>query len=327
MFNEILKITPKLDGAGLNSLESGLNRRFAKVAKKFGGGILSALKGGGAVAIVTTLVDKVLNPLQAVQEALDKTLHTGEDIASQAKEFNSSAGNIARLQAFGKASNLDPELLRLLLVKFQGAAAQAVLHPENPSVVSNYKNRPDTAEAFFEFIQARQKLNPTQKSLVDQELFGERIVGRTSEFLEQNFARTNQAIGGPSSQELTSSINKNAAVAHGGRILEASRFLDDIKDKSKAVNLGQVISLDKNARFQNARDTKNLSNFDRLERLQLAGERIASQLETAFSKIAPLLAPALEAIPGILDKLNAGATAVQKSRAVRGLLPGQGKDK
>jgi hypothetical protein len=47
MFSEILKIIPKLDSKDLANMERTLGIRFARVAKKFGGGIMSVLKGGG----------------------------------------------------------------------------------------------------------------------------------------------------------------------------------------------------------------------------------------------------------------------------------------
>jgi methyl-accepting chemotaxis protein len=125
MFSEILKIIPKLDSKDLANMERTLGIRFARVAKKFGGGIMSVLKGGGILGTATFFLDKILNPLKEVQESIDKTLKSGDDLKTYAKQFNTTAGNLARLQAFGKATGLDADSLRTILEKFQSSVAQS----------------------------------------------------------------------------------------------------------------------------------------------------------------------------------------------------------
>lgn len=326
MFTEILKVIPKLDDSATSSMVRNLSSRFAKVAKSFGGGVLSALKGGGYVAIATALIDKVLNPLEHVQSVIDKTLNKGSDLAVFAKQFDTTAGKLARLQALGESAGLDPEGVRLLLLKFQGAVSKSALSGD-PSAVSNFVGRKDTADAFFDFIQNMQKMNSTQRSLVQQEVFGERQIGRASEFLNQDFAKVNRQLGGPSADDITAAAKSLEAQQSYLQLKNAQRGLKEINDQAVKITPHAIQSIAKRQDVASESDLKNLSNFDRLERLQIAADKIVNQLELGVGKIAPLLAPALEAIPGILQKLDVAATAVQKSRAVRGLLPGQGKDK
>ncbi len=327
MFTEILKVIPKLDDAATSSMVRSLSSRFAKVAKAFGGGVISALKGGGYVAIASALVDKVLNPLQHVQEVIDKTLSKGSDLETFARQFDTTAGKLARLQALGEASGLDPEGVRLLLLKFQAAVSKSALAPDDPSAVKNFVGRPDTAEAFFQFIQNMQKLNSTQRNLVQQEVFGERQIGRASEFLNSDFKKLNRQVGGPGDQEITASVKSLRAEQDYLQVRNAQRDLKEITNNAAKITPHAIQSIAKRQDVESAGETRNLGNFDRLERLQIAGERIANQMEQGFAKIAPLLAPALEALPGILAKLNIAGNAVEKSRALRGLIPGQGKDK
>jgi hypothetical protein len=328
MFTEILKVQPKLDSSAMSSMESALNGRFARVAKKFGGGIVSALKGGGIAAIAIGLIDKVLNPLQHVQEIIDKSLNRGNEISVLAKQFNTTAGNMARLEAFGKAGGLESESLRMLMIKFQGAVAQSALHPNDPSAVSNYVGKKDTAEAFFEFVQAMQKLSPTVRNLVQQEVFGERQIGRAAEFLNADFKKIAPVLAGAgSAEELTQSAEYLSKGQDTVQLQDARRELMELRDRAVKITPHAIRAMGQRADVLSQGDTKNLSSFERMERLQIAADRIMKQMETGFTKIAPLIAPALEAIPGILDKLNGAATAVEKSRALRGLVPGQGKDK
>jgi hypothetical protein len=327
MFKEILQIIPKLDAKDLAAMEKSLSSRFVKIAKGFGSGILSSLKGGGYVAVATALINKVLNPLEHVQSVIEKTLNEGSDLATFAKQFETSAGNLARLQALGKANGLDPEGVRTLLLKFQASVAQAALNPDKETSVSKFVGKKDTAEAFFEFIQSMQKLNPIQRNLVQQEVFGERQIGRASQFLNANFKELLPKLGGPSSENLSAAVNSLDAQKNFLDLQEAKRGLNELDQRAQKITPHSIRELSRRADFESGADTKSLSNFDRLERLQIAGERIAKQMEDGFAKIAPLIAPALEALPGILNKLNIGAEAVSKSRALRGLIPGQGKDK
>ncbi len=327
MFTEILKVIPKLDDAATSSMVRNLTSRFAKIAKSFGGGVISALKGGGYVAVATALIDKVLNPLEHVQQVIDKTLNKGSDLEVFAKQFDTTAGKLARLQALGEAGGLDSEGLRLLLLKFQGAVAKSALNPDDPSAVKNFVGRKDTADAFFDFIQNMQKLNSTQKSLVQQEVFGERQIGRAAEFLNSDFVKTNKQLGGPSADDITASAKSLRAEQDYLQLRNAQRGIKELNDQAVKITPHAIQAIAKRADSASENDTKNLANFQGLERLQTAADRLANQLEVGFGKIAPLIAPALEAIPGILQRLDAAGTVVKASRAVRGLAPGQGKDK
>jgi hypothetical protein len=326
MFTEILKIIPKLDGKDLAAMERSLSSRFVKIAKGFGKGMLTAIKGGGLIGTATFIIDKVLNPLQQVQESLDRSLQHGDDLATFAKQFNTTAGNLARLEAFGKSSGLDAEGLRFLLVKFQGAVTQAAANPDQQTAVSAFVNRKDTAEAFFEFVQAMQKLTPMQRNFVQQEVFGERQIGKASEFLNQDFAMLNRMIGGPSAEQLTMSAEKLGALNDLKDLLTAKRELNDLQTKASLIGPHAIAGLNDRANFDLQRENKNLSSFERLERLQVAADRIVSKIESAFTTVAPMIAPFLEAVPRLADRLGVLAGVAEKSRVVRGIVPGAGKD-
>lgn len=331
MFTEIVKLIPKVDGAGLSNMERVLNSRFLRVAKKFGGGLMSAIKGGGLTALATSLIAKVLNPLEQVQEAIDKSLNAGDDLATFAKQFSTTAGNLARLQAFGKASGLDPEGVRLLLGKFQAAVAQAAADPSKPSAVSAFVGKADTAEAFFEFIQAMQKLpSDIQKNLVQQEVFGEKQILKASEFLNQDFAKLQRmfvAAGVPNADQLGNSAESLAKFSDLRDFLTAVREQKDLVEKSSRIGLGTIAGISGRADFDKARENANLSNFQKLEKLQVAADKIVAQLEQGFAKAAPVLTKLVDAIPALVDAITTGSSAIAKSRTLKGLVPGAAKEK
>src|SRR5690606_31986576 len=121
--SEILKIIPKIDAKDLKAMENTLSARFKKIAKGFGKGLASVIKGGGIAGIGLALIDKVLNPLKEVQDAIERTLKANDDVATNAKQFETTAGKLSKLIALGQATGLESEDLYKLISKFQGSVA------------------------------------------------------------------------------------------------------------------------------------------------------------------------------------------------------------
>ncbi len=327
MFSEILKIIPKITDGDARNMENTLNKRFSNIAKKFGSGLVSAIKGGGLSALAIGLIDKVLNPMQAVQESIEKALHAGDDLSTFAKHFNTTEGNLARLQAFGQAKGLDAEGTRMLLEKFQSAIAQTALNPEQPSSVRNYVGRKDTAEAFFEFLQNRQKLNPVQQNLVDLNVFGERQILKSASFLGANFKELDQlfnAAGVPGTQKVTSAAQLLGKRSENLETLSAVRSQKDLVTKASLINDNTIAGLDRKDNLDLRQENKTLGKFDSLETISIENQKLINLAVNKFLLLAPLLA---DLLPKITAMIGGGVAAVQDSRALRGILPGQGKEK
>lgn len=324
MFSDVLLIKPKLDDKDLAGIERSLSGRFNRVAKKFGGGLISTLKSGALLSVATTLIDKVLNPLKEVQEAIDKTLSRGDDLATYAAQFETTAGNLARLQAFGRATGLDPEGVRMLLGKFQASVARATVDPSKESAVSAFVGRTDTAESFFEFVQSMQKLDAVSRSLVQQEVFGEKQILKASEFLNADFAKLTKLIGGPSAQELTVAINKISESADKSDIMAAGRENTDLVNKSKLIGDNTILGIEQGIRKDLERENKRLANFDDLKKISMATDKMVKSLEDAYLTLAPVLGQLLPKLVQVADLIIQNAPAVKASRFFRGL--GNGKD-
>lgn len=324
MFSEIFLLKPRLDENDLNKLDKKLTGRFTKIAKSFGKGLGGVLLGGGITGIALGLIDKVLNPLKEVQDSIDKTLTRADDLSTFAKQFNTTSGKLARLQAFGTATGLDSEGVRLLLGKFQGAVAQAQADPTKGSAVSNFVGKQDVAEAFFEFIQSLKKLEPVQRNLVQQEVFGEKQILKASEFLNQDFAENARTIGGPSAEQLTQGIEKTAKFSDARDLVRAHREVVDIDKKSRLIKDKDVDSMLRGEKADLDRENKRLQSFDDLKKISLATDKLTKILEDGYLKLAPVLG---QYLPSLIDSITTSAKVVEKSRAIRGMVPGAGKDK
>lgn len=327
MFSEILKLKPTIEPKDADNMERTLSARFGRLAKKFGGGLASALKGTAVIAAVSFLADRLLNPLKEVQEVLDRTLNKGDDLATFAKQFGTSAGSLARLQAFGKATGLEPEGVRLLLGKFQASVAQAAADPSKPSSVSAFVGKADTAEAFFEFIQSMQKLSPTQQNLVQQEVFGEKQILKASEFLSANFVALGMQLKGPSAEALTNAAEFIASQSDRRDLMQATRELNDLPKKAQLIagangRGGIVDVMDLRAQMELARENERLGRFDKLAGIQITLDKISDVIEKQFADKIGFIAPY---VPQIGNALVDIATSLATSRTIRGVFGGSSK--
>ncbi len=335
MFTEILKIIPRLEGRDLNRLENSLNGRFQKVAKKFGSGLLSAIKGGGVIGLATALIDKILNPLKEVQDSIEKSLQSADQLTTNAGQFGTTSGKLARLQAFGKAKGLDPESLNVLITKFQGAVAEARKDPSTITAVSKYTGITDTAEGFFEFIQALQKMTKTQQTLVQQEVFGEKQILKMSEFLQTDFHELAKNMGGPSAEQLTFDLEKLGKLEDFQSSWRAARDLGDIHSKAGGIGIKEVMGINEGEDFALNRENQRLKSAANLKSIEKMQSRLAAMVEDLYlsggvtgvlktvNKFDALVD--LFKSKSIMDAITTDLSKVGNSRAARGVTPAKDK--
>ena len=334
MLTEVLKIQPKLDNNELNQMERSLGSRFSKIAKGFGRG----LKIASVAALGAAVLDKLINPLQEVKAAIDRTLGKADDIVTNARQFNTTTENLLKVRSLGNVRGLSNENVDMLLTKFQGAVAQASANPNDPanSAVKNFVGQKDTAQAFYNFILQLQKMDKNQQVLVQQQVFGEKQVLKMAEFL--------QDVG---FKESAASLKKvdfgKAAVAAEslGALndkLTANRTVNDLNDLSnkaavignqtlKNVNRSEIGNLSR----ENAKIGRSAAAFtaeDNIAQLTDKVEQLASNIITQL----PILMDGLQAGLGLLQKSIDGwqmlFNLLKNSPMVRGVksLFGGGKD-
>ena len=306
MFKEVLKIVPQLDNRDLQKMESSLTRRFTRIAKKFGKGLGKALLGGGIAGIALGLIDKILNPLKEVQEAIDRVLKQGDDLVTYAKQFNTTAGKLAKLQAFGQATGLDQSFLIQLLTRFQTRVAEARQDPNLPSAVREYANRTDTADAFFEFIQSLQKLDKGSQTLVQKQIFGEEAAFRTADFLQADFEKLNKFFSKISADDLTTAAQKTGSLSDLQDALAAQRNLKDFIDKSRVINEKVVREQDQRERINLQRETERIKAYDTLSTISETSTRIMALIEKG-----------LIAVTNMVQKLEVIQDFVKKAKSSR----------
>lgn len=316
MFSEVLKIIPKLDPKDLANMEKSLQSRFTKLAKGFGKGLGNAIKGGGIAGIALGLIDKLLNPLKEVQEAIDRTLKTSDDLATNANQFNTTTGKLFKLVQLAKATGLDQDNLFQLITKYQTAVAQAKADPNDASVssVRNFTSQPDTAEGFFEFIQSLQKMSKDQQVLVQQQIFGEKQILRMADFLQSDFPKLFSQVGldKVKSEKLTNSIEKLAGLNDLADALTARREVQDIQSKSGIITENMIRARDKSERLNLEKENKRIQSYENLATITDTVTRIMGLVEEGLAqlgKFITFITPAVNRLVNAVEQFSKGPMA------------------
>jgi hypothetical protein len=185
MFTEILKVKPVLDTGSAKQMEASLSARFARVAQRFGTGLKHVIKGS-ILGISLGLLNKLLNPLEALEEKIKTLLGQGGDIRDLADRFGTTPGQLKRLQDVAGSLGVKPDELKDLLTKFADAVENARKELQDPfqersaatRAVQNFVGEKDLAEGFLKFLGG---LQATGKGPGRDLVFGEREQRRALE--------------------------------------------------------------------------------------------------------------------------------------------------
>lgn len=321
MFTEILKIIPKLDAAALNKMQRDLSSRFTKVAKGFGKGLMQAFKGGAIAGAAISLIDKLLNPLKETQEAIDRTLSKADDIVTNAEQFGTTPGQLFKLQKFAQAKGLESDALNQLLVKFQGAIAEANADPKKDTSVRAFAGEKDIAKAFFEFIQSLNKMDRNQQVLVQQEVFGEKQTLKMAEFLRADFGQLEKNLKLKPAAAYDKPLTKLDNLEDRQSELTAARDAQDILQKSRLITGGMIDERAKAEQLELARENERIANFKNIQSINETGTKIATLVEQGVFMLGDLINKVTPAINNVVNKLD----TISKSGLIRGIFGGKGK--
>ena len=338
MLREVLKFTLRLEEKDLKSMESKLNSRFARVARKFGGGLKRILTGGGVVGAIaamgSAIVMKVLNPLKETQDAIERTLGRLDNIGTMATKFSTTTGNMAKLITLAEATGISQDELFPLMNKFESAVLQARQDPNKPSAVREFAKDEDIANSFFKFVQALKGLDAGQQGIVQREVFGEKQTLRAADFFQADFPALAKRLGldkvDTSTKNLLSNqLNPGLDLVQEKKILDAKRNFDDLLDKSKRLSKDQLETIDASARAELKRESERIDNFkqiaeaaESIKRIEYAMEKAATTIFSTFPDIQARLTSVMDKISGALPKIVQSfsdiLTVLKGSRTIRG---------
>lgn len=319
MWWESIKFKPVIDGPGLNKMISTLKKKLYGAGSALGGGLKKTFGAGGILAGGFALVDKLLNPLKETQELVQNTLTTSAGIVTSSKQFETTADRYFKLLKLAEAKGLEQQGLDQMLGKFQLALAQARADMVDPTKsvaereanpLKNFLGETDVAEAFFKFIQNLQKLTKDQQLLVQQNIFGEKAIGRAAEFIQEtDFAGLSKRLGLDRIERFEQPLGRLDELADRRDEQAVARSIEDLFNKGRLINRSTVDSIDQGARQDLAIENRNLSQFETLKQANIALndlKKTATDQLIVLQKAIPTVVEGIGKVTETLDKAIEG---------------------
>lgn len=306
MIKEVLKIIPKLDSSELGKMEKTLNSRFARVAKRFGKGMTSILKGGAIAGAAAALTAKLVNPLKETEDAINRTLDKADDIVTQAGQFQTNAGNLTKLVGLAQSTGLDQQGLFTLLGKFQTAVARSAADPSKKTAVSNFTSNPDVAESFIGFLTELKKLTPQQQTAVQAEVFGDKQILKMSEFVSLDFASKIKELGFDklSTKKLDEAVTKLGGLADNRDAKLAKRETFDLTRKAQLINNKIVNDMSKSEQRILDIENERIKSFDNIKAIAETMKDIEQKVEQGFLAVAGVVRTVTDKISEVVTQLD-----------------------
>ncbi len=295
----ILNVRPTISASDGRKLETDLNNRFARVAKKFGGALRtvgSSLKGilaGGAIAGIGAILT---NPIEKLNASMNEALNKADNIATRAGQIETTAGKMMMLQAVAESAGV--QNFDMIISRFQSELGRA--RAGENDVLREFTGEKDTLDAFVKVIDSIKALSPSEQSYMVSKIFGERANLQLAEFLQTDLSQRKRAIfGDTTSEELTRAVNRLAEREELQAVLGQRRGVQDLLSKSRVIT-------DESVRLQNEIASKQLeaenisfSNYEMFAKMQVATEDSKVILADIQAKMTPLI----EKSVGLLEKL------------------------
>ncbi len=289
MFTEVLRIKPKLDTGGAAKMENDLHDRFKKVSKRFGSGLLKVMKGS-ILGLSLGLLNRLLNPIEALEEKIRNLLGQSGDIKDMADKFNTSPGQMKRLQDVSASLGVKPDQLNDMMTKYAEAiktARNELADPtaqksESTKAVEKFAGDKDIAESFFRFIQSlRAETNATgrkeffgtdnkfsrditgteSRQNFERSVFGETLPKR---FVEADVGARLTKMGGPDAETNTKAINKMVGLQDTAQMLAAQNQAKDFVAAANTMGVSMIQKMEAAAAREDSNVTKQLQSYDNL---------------------------------------------------------------
>lgn len=296
----ILNVKPTISASDGKKLETDLNGRFARVAKKFGGALRtvgSKLRGiiaSGAVAGITAMMT---NPIDSLNSTLDDTLKRYDDISSRAKQLGVSSGQLFQATAIARSAGIEEQDFRAMLTAYAVKVGEAKAGKDE--MLREFVDE-ELLTGFFKMVRSLRELSPEQRMYFGAKILGEDDVAKLAELINTDVEqRHRELFGNVTSEQTTRAIEKLAGTEGKQSILRGRLDVENLLAKSQNITNETVRMQNEIERKKQEAENIKLSNYEMFARMQVATEESKVILADMQAKIAPLL----EKSVGILERL------------------------
>lgn len=296
----ILNVKPTISASDGRKLETDLNGRFARVAKKFGGALRtvgSKLRGiiaGGAIAGIGAMMT---NPIDSLNSTLDDTLKRYDDISSRAKQLGVSSGQLFQATAIARSAGIEEQDFRAMLTAYAVKVGEAKAGKDE--MLREFADE-ELLTGFFKMVQSLRELRPEQRMYFGAKILGEDDAAKLAELINTDVEqRHRELFGNVTSEQTTRAIEKLAGTEGKQSILRGRLDVENLLAKSQNITNETVRMQNEIERKKQEAENINLSNYEMFARMQISTEESKVILADMQAKITPLL----EKSVGILERL------------------------
>lgn len=300
----ILNVKPTISASDGRKLETDLNGRFGRVAKKFGGALKtigSKLRGiiaGGAVAGIGAMMT---NPIDSLNSTLDDTLRRYDDISSRAKQLGISSGQLFQATAIAKSAGIEEADFRAMLTAYAVKVGEAKAGKDE--ILKEFANE-EIVTGFFKMVQSLRALDPEQRMFYGAKILGEDDVAKLAELINTDVQqRHRELFGSTTAEQTTKAIEKLAGTEGKQSILRGRLDVENLLAKSQSITDETVRMQNEIARKQQEAENINFSNYQSFAKMQASTEEMKVILADMQKRITPLLEKVVEYIEKIYNWL------------------------
>lgn len=328
MWSETLLIKPRLEPGGAKQMERSLSSRFANVSKRFGLTFKNLMKGA-FLGVSLGILNKLLNPIEALEERMKKLLSQGTELRDLADRFGTDPASLVALQSSAQSLGVEPEQFREILTKYADALQTARKELKDPfkdrsdstQAVSQFAGDKDLAASFTQFLIGLRALDADKRAEVESAVFGAEQFGSARRLIEADLFNQASSLTLPNPSTTNAAIEKAASLQGISSKMAAERDASLLVSGLSQLNPGMVQSME-NA--QTRRDRTEINRFSDYENLRRAADGI-DVLKANLEKLVSFVAQGI----GYLGKLVEFMTSIKGSRAFRlgNMFSGKGEEK
>lgn len=295
-----LKIIPTISPNDGRAMERDLNKRFSRVAEKFGGALKtvgSKLKGilsGVALGVMGAIMT---NPYEELNQIVDDTLKKYDDISSRAKQLGVSSGQLYQATQIAESAGISAEDFRSILTAYSVKLGEA--RKGTDPMLKEFTEEENILNSFFQFMKSLQNMQPTDRMFYAAKVIGEDDAAKLAELINTDvIQRRGEIFGTRGDKQTTRDIERLSSIEGQQAILKSRLEAEKLRQRADKITLETVQLQNQLAKARLEVETKNLQNFDTFARMEIA----MVETKTTLTDLQNTLTPLVEKGTNLLQK-------------------------
>lgn len=290
----IINVQPKLSGTDGKKLENDLNKRFSRVASKFGGSLQkvgTVLKSALAAAAAGVVAAVATNPYEEVSKNIDETIGKAGEFMDKAIQYNVSAGKMFMAQQLLESKGVKDfdSILDRFAVKLEQA------RKGEDKTLQEFTNEKDVIDALFIALQSIGQLKGEEQAKMLQEIFGGRQGFSLAPVVSEDLtARSKMLFGEQRAEAFTDLIKKLDDVADWRDVTKSWLEQEKLQMNARKITKNAV-AVQRDVEFQKAkRASEAMGEIETYAKIAQSTDKMAESLDRIRDGVLDTIAPTLE---------------------------------